>query len=56
MGKAARLNRESDNCTMFDTGCDCWSHTQHVTEGRCDHCGAAVPIVTLPHEELAAAA
>jgi len=26
--------------------CDCWTHTQHVTDSRCDHCGAAVPIVT----------
>ncbi len=42
-----------DDCTMFRGGCDCWSHTQHVTDSRCDHCGAAVPIVTLPREETA---
>jgi len=35
-------------------GCDCWSHTQDVTAERCDHCGAAVPLVTLPREEMAA--
>lgn len=45
-----------DACTLFTDGCDCWSHTQHVTDRRCDHCGADVPIVTLPREELARAA
>ncbi len=25
-----------------------------ITDSRCDHCGVAVPIVTLPAEELAA--
>jgi len=40
-----------DDCTMFQGGCDCWSHTQHVTDSRCDHCGVAVPIVTLSREE-----
>jgi hypothetical protein len=43
-----------DRCVMFQGGCDCWDHTQRVTDGRCDHCGAAVPIVTLPAAELAA--
>jgi hypothetical protein len=37
----------SDDCTMFrPIGCDCFGHEEHVTGGRCDHCGAAVPIVT----------
>ncbi len=42
-------------CRLYSHYCDCWSHTQHVTDGKCDHCGAAVPIVTLSREELAEA-
>lgn len=42
-------------CAMFTAYCNCWSHTQHVTDGKCDHCGAGVPIVTLSRDELAAA-
>lgn len=41
-----------DVCWQFLTGCTCWDHTQHVTDRRCDHCGAAVPLVTLPRAEL----
>jgi pyruvate-formate lyase-activating enzyme len=40
-------------CTMPTHFCDIWEHEQHVTGGRCDHCGAAVPIVTLSAAELA---
>jgi pyruvate formate lyase activating enzyme len=35
--------------------CPFWSHEQFVTDGRCDHCGAAVPIVTVSPAEIAAA-
>ena len=48
------IGSTEDRCTMFQGGCNCWSHTQHVTDGRCDHCGTDVPIVTLPLDELAA--
>ncbi len=48
------IGSTEDRCVMFQTYCDCWSHTQHVTDGHCDHCGVAVPIVTLPAAELAA--
>ncbi len=48
------IGSTEDRCVMFQGGCDCWSHSQHVTDGRCDHCGVAVPIVTLPLAELAA--
>jgi len=44
MGKAAKLSKLR---RMEDT---------HATDGHCDHCGAAVPLVTLPREELARAA
>lgn len=47
-------DRSDSPCRMHTTGCDCWSHTQHVTDGHCDHCGVPVPIVTLPAAELAA--
>ena len=42
----------SQPCLMRFTWCTCWSHEQHATGGRCDHCGAAVPIVTLTTDEL----
>jgi len=48
------IGSTEDRCTMFQGGCDCWGHTQHVTDNRCGHCGAAVPIVTLPRAELGA--
>jgi hypothetical protein len=48
------IGSTEDRCVMYQTYCDCWGHTQHVTDGRCDHCGTAVPIVTLPLDELAA--
>lgn len=41
-------------CTMATHGCHYWTHEQHVTDGRCDHCQAAVPIVTLSDGDLAA--
>ena len=34
--------------------CPWWTHEQHVSGGRCDHCGAAVPVVCLSERELAA--
>ncbi len=46
------IGETEDKCVMFQGGCDCWSHTQHVTDGHCDHCGVAVPLVTLPRAEL----
>jgi len=48
------IGSTEDRCVMYQTYCNCWSHTQHVTDSRCDHCGATVPIVTLPAAELAA--
>jgi len=39
-------------CIMPTHYCPWWQHEQHVTDGRCDHCGTAVPIVTLTAEEL----
>jgi len=34
--------------------CPWWSHEQHVADGRCGHCGTAVPVVCLSERELAA--
>jgi len=42
-------------CTMPTHFCPFWRHEQHVTDGCCDHCGAAVPIVTLTPAAVAAA-
>jgi pyruvate formate lyase activating enzyme len=42
-------------CTMATHYCQFWTHEQHATGGRCDHCGAPVPIATLTPAELAAA-
>lgn len=39
-------------CTMPTNFCHIWTHEQHVTNGHCDHCGAAVPIKTLSLDEL----
>lgn len=44
-----------DPCLMPTDFCRWWKHEQYVTNGRCDHCGTAVPIVTATAEELAAA-
>lgn len=41
-------------CTMPTNFCSIWTHEQHVTDSRCDHCGVAVPIQTLSADELAA--
>jgi hypothetical protein len=46
-------------CMLHRTYCACHTHEQHVTAdasgrgGTCDHCGAAVPIVTLAPVQLA---
>lgn len=41
-------------CTMATAWCRLWWHEQHATGGRCDHCGAEVPVRTLPAARLAA--
>jgi hypothetical protein len=40
-------------CLMARSFCNWWTHEQHVIDGRCEHCGTAVPIVALSHEDLA---
>lgn len=39
-------------CEMYGYFCRHWRHEQHVTDGRCDHCGASVPIVAMSEVEL----
>lgn len=39
-------------CTMPTHFCAWWTHKQHVTGGRCDHCGAEVPIQTMSRPDL----
>ena len=39
-------------CILPTHFCPWWTHKQFVTDGRCDHCGVAVPIVTLAKAEL----
>ena len=45
-------------CMLHKTYCACHDHEQHVTTdasgraGTCDHCGVAVPIVTLSAAQL----
>lgn len=40
-------------CVMAEFFCPWWSHEQHVSDSRCDKCGAVVPIVALTEQELA---
>lgn len=47
-----KLGQAEPDCVMAEHFCPWWTHEQHVTDSRCDHCGAAVPIVTLPPEQL----
>lgn len=43
------------SCVMPTHYCPWWTHDQHVTpDGRCGHCGMAVPIRVLSGAELAA--
>lgn len=42
----------TSECLMAPYRCPFWEHEQHVTDGKCDHCGADTPVVTLPQEEL----
>lgn len=41
-------------CRMPTHFCGWWSHVQNVQDGRCAHCGTAVPVVTLAADQLAA--
>jgi hypothetical protein len=41
-------------CTMGSHFCPFWTHEQHATNQKCDHCGARVPIHTLPPEQVLA--
>lgn len=47
--------KHCEPCIMPTHFCGWWSHEQFVTDGRCAHCGTAVPIVVATAEELAAA-
>lgn len=40
-------------CVMARFFCNWWTHEQHVINGRCEHCGTAVPIVALSEHDLA---
>lgn len=46
---------DCEPCLMATHFCVLWAHEQHATGGRCDHCGARVPIATLTPQELARA-
>lgn len=37
---------DCEPCIMAKEFCPYWQHEEHVTGGKCDHCGAAVPVVT----------
>ena len=41
-----------DPCVMPQAYCPWWGHDQYVTDSRCDHCGAQVPIVALSEDNL----
>jgi pyruvate-formate lyase-activating enzyme len=41
-------------CTVSASWCPRWSHEQHATAGRCDSCGAEVPVRTLPAAKIEA--